>query len=304
MKEVHSQEERLKEINKVGIVTIVGNFALSIGKLLAGIFGHSMAMISDAIHSASDVISTFIVLVGAKISSNKPDKEHNYGHEKFESIATVLLAMVLFATACGLMYTGIKSVISAINNPAEFVKPTIAALVAAVVSILVKEGMYWYTIIYSKRLNSQALKADAWHHRSDALSSIGSFAGILGAMLGVYMLDGIATMLISLLILKVSITIVLEVLKQLTDHAAPEELLAKVVGTINSNDKVLHIDDIKSRISGNVIYVEAEIAVDCTLSLIDAHNVAEEVHNQIEQEFPEIKHITIHVNPHHNGLPV
>ena len=251
---INDKKKALKIINKVAIVTIVVNLVLAVGKFLAGIFGHSTAMISDAVHSSSDVLSTLIVLVGARIAVKNEDKDHNYGHDKFESIASILLAMLLFATALALGWTGIKSIAAAAKG-GGFVKPTLAALIAAIVSIVVKEGMYWYTIYYAKKIDSQALKADAWHHRSDAFSSVAGFVGILGAMLGVYVLEGIATVLIALLIIKVSYDIVKIVLRQLTDHAAPEELVGKIYKTINDDEDVKNVALLKTRISGSIIYV-------------------------------------------------
>ncbi|MCI8912489.1 MAG: cation transporter [Clostridia bacterium] len=294
---INDKKKALKIINKVAIVTIVVNLVLAVGKFLAGIFGHSTAMISDAVHSSSDVLSTLIVLVGARIAVKNEDKDHNYGHDKFESIASILLAMLLFATALALGWTGIKSIAAAAKG-GEFVKPTLAALIAAIVSIVVKEGMYWYTIYYAKKLDSQALKADAWHHRSDAFSSVAGFVGILGAMLGVYVLEGIATVLIALLIIKVSYDIVKIVLRQLTDHAAPEELVGKIYKTINDDEDVKNVDLLKTRISGSIIYVEAEIAVDRELSIVEAHDIAQRVHDKIETTFEEVRHIVIHVNPY------
>lgn len=293
---VNDKTNAVKIINKVAIVTIVVNLVLSIGKFVAGIVGNSTAMVSDAVHSASDVLSTFIVLIGARIAVKSEDRDHNYGHDKFENIASIILAMMLFATALALGYAGIQSIISATKG--EFVKPSYIALVAAIVSIVVKEGMYWYTIYYAKKLDSQALKADAWHHRSDAFSSVASFVGILGAILGALVLEGIATLLIAVLIIKVSYDIVKVVIKQLTDHAAPEELVSKIYKTIDEDEDVKNIDVLKTRISGSIIYVDAEIAVDSSLNIVDAHAIAERVHDKIEQDFKEVRHIAIHVNPY------
>lgn len=293
---VNDKINAVKIINKVAIVTIVVNLILSIGKFVAGIVGNSTAMVSDAVHSASDVLSTFIVLIGARIAVKSEDRDHNYGHDKFENIASIILAMMLFATALALGYAGIQSIISATNG--EFVKPSYIALVAAIVSIVVKEGMYWYTIYYAKKLDSQALKADAWHHRSDAFSSVASFVGILGAILGALVLEGIATLLIAVLIIKVSYDIVKVVIKQLTDHAAPEELVSKIYKTIDEDEDVKNIDVLKTRISGSIIYVDAEIAVDSSLNIVDAHAIAERVHDKIERDFKEVRHIAIHVNPY------
>lgn len=292
---VKDKQNAIKTVNKVAFVTVVVNLLLAVGKFLAGFLGNSTAMISDAVHSSSDVASTIIVLIGARIAIKSEDKDHNYGHDRFESIASIILAMMLFATGLMLCYTGIKNVIDATKG--DFVAPSYVALIAAVVSIIVKEGMYWYTIHYAKRLDSQALKADAWHHRSDAFSSVAGFVGILGAILGVFVLEGIATVLIALLIVKVSYDIVKVVLRQLTDHAAPDDLYSQIYKTINEDDGVKNIDLLKTRISGSIIYVEAEIAVDPTLNIVEAHAIAQRVHDNIESQFEEVRHIVIHVNP-------
>ncbi len=296
---IKDNKSAIRIINKVAIVTIIVNLVLAVGKFLAGIFGNSTAMISDAVHSSSDVLSTLIVLIGARIAVKNEDRDHNYGHDKFESIASILLAMLLFATALGLGYSGIKDIISATKDNGEYVKPTLVALITAIVSIVVKEGMYWYTIFYAKKLDSQALKADAWHHRSDAFSSIAGFVGILGAMLGVYVLEGIATILIALLIVKVSYDIVKIVIRQLTDHAAPDNLVSKIYKTINDDEDVKNVDLLKTRISGSIIYVEAEIAVDSSLNIVEAHDIAQRVHDKIESTYEEVRHIVIHVNPYY-----
>ena len=296
---IKDNKSAIRIINKVAIVTIIVNLVLAVGKFLAGIFGNSTAMISDAVHSSSDVLSTLIVLIGARIAVKNEDRDHNYGHDKFESIASILLAMLLFATALGLGYSGIKDIISATKDNGEYVKPTLVALITAIVSIVVKEGMYWYTIFYAKKLDSQALKADAWHHRSDAFSSIAGFVGILGAMLGVYVLEGIATILIALLIVKVSYDIVKIVIRQLTDHAAPDDLVSKIYKTINDDEDVKNVDLLKTRISGSIIYVEAEIAVDSSLNIVEAHDIAQRVHDKIESTYEEVRHIVIHVNTYY-----
>ena len=175
---------------KVSVITILMNAVLTVFKLLAGIFGKSYALISDAVHSASDVFSTVIVIIGVKISAKKADKNHPFGHERFECVAAILLAVVLFATGVGIGYSGVSNIVT--GEYKNFSVPGIIALVAAAVSIVVKEGMFWYTYIAAKKINSSALKADAWHHRSDALSSIGSLVGVIGGLCGVKILDSIA----------------------------------------------------------------------------------------------------------------
>lgn len=189
--------------NKVSLITIIGNILLSLIKLLAGIIAHSNAMISDAIHSASDVFSTFIVIIGIKLASRKPDKEHPYGHERLECVAAIVLAIVLFVTGLGIGSSAFKNIVS--GNYKELQVPGILALAAAILSILCKEGMYWYTRYYAKKIDSSALMADAWHHRSDAFSSIGALIGIAGARLGLPIMDSIASLVIFLFINKGSI---------------------------------------------------------------------------------------------------
>ena len=179
---VANEEDFQKVANKVSTITIIGNIALSLLKLFAGIVAHSNAMISDAIHSASDVFSTFIVIIGIRLASKKPDKEHPYGHERLECVAAIVLAIVLLITGLGIGIEAFKTILQ--GNSDNIQTPGILALIAAIISIASKEAMYWYTRYHAKRIDSSALMADAWHHRSDALSSIGSFAGVLGARLG------------------------------------------------------------------------------------------------------------------------
>ena len=206
---------------KTSIVTIIINFLLSLFKLSAGIFGASMALISDAIHSASDVFSTIIVLLGVKVSAKKPDKKHPFGHERFECVAAIILAVVLFATGAGIGYAGIETIIS--GEYLNFETPKTIALIAAAVSIVTKEAMFWYTLVAAKKVNSSALKADAWHHRTDALSSIGSLAGVIGAMYGVPILDSIASIIICLMIIIAAVKIFIDAIKKMTDESCDEK---------------------------------------------------------------------------------
>lgn len=281
---------------KVSIITMIINVGLSLFKLFAGIFGHSLAMISDAIHSASDVFSTIIVIIGIKISSKKADKDHEFGHERYECVAAILLAVLLFATGIGIGYNGIMNIVKGTYKTANL--PGVLALSAAIVSIAVKEGMFWYTYLAAKKINSGALKADAWHHRSDALSSIGSLIGIIGAMLGVPILDPIAAIVICLLILKAAIDIFIDAVNKMTDKACDPETEKKIKEYILSCDGVLNVDNLMTRLFGNRIYVIAEIACYGDMSLKSAHSIAEAVHDGVEKNFPLVKHVTVHVNPY------
>jgi len=279
---------------KVSINTIIGNVILSIIKLLAGIFGKSMAMISDSVHSISDVLSTFIVMVGIKISNKVNDDEHQYGHERLECVASIILSCMLFITGILIGYQGIESII----QKKEIATPTLFALIMAIVSILIKECMYWYTRKYAKLINSNALMADAWHHRSDALSSIGSLIGIVGSMLGFKLLDSIASIIICIFILKVAIDIFKDSVNKMVDKACSKETIENYKKIIKKIKGVKRIDLIKSRLFGNKIYLDVEISVDGNLKLVDAHNITHKVHDKLESSDKNIKHCMIHVNPY------
>lgn len=280
---------------KVSRISIIGNIILSGFKLFAGIFAQSAAMISDAVHSMSDVFSTIIVMIGIKLANKKPDKEHPYGHERFECVAAIVLAAVLFATGAGIGWSGIKKAIA--GNYGDLAIPGILALVAAIVSIIVKEAMYWYTRGVAKRINSSALMADAWHHRSDAFSSVGSFAGIFGARLGFPILDPLACIIICLFILKAAIDIFRDAVGKMTDRACDDETIAKMRDLILSQKSVAGIDGLKTRLFGDKIYMDVEIRVDALVRLEEAHLVAQAVHDVIEEQFPKVKHCMVHVNP-------
>lgn len=284
---------------KVSVVTIIINALLSVFKLLAGIFGNSYALISDAIHSASDVFSTIIVIIGVKISAKKADKNHPFGHERYECVAAILLAVVLFATGAGIGYSGINNIVTGEYN--NFAVPGVIALVAAAVSIVTKEAMFWYTYVAAKKVNSSALKADAWHHRSDALSSIGSLIGVIGGLCGVRILDSIACIVICLFILKVAIQIFFDAIKKMTDEACDEKTEKEIEEFIASCEGVRRVDSLLTRMFGNRIYVIVEIACDGNLPLVQAHAIAEAVHRGIEEKFPLVKHVTVHVNPYNEN---
>lgn len=288
--------DMVKTAVKVTVITIIINALLSVFKLLAGIFGKSYALVSDAVHSASDVFSSIIVIIGVKISAKKADKNHPFGHERFECVAAILLAVVLFATGVGIGYSGVTNIVS--GDYKNFSVPGIIALVAAIASIVVKEGMFWFTYIPAKRINSSALKADAWHHRSDALSSIGSLVGVIGGLCGVKILDSVACIVICLFILKAAVDIFFDAIKKMTDEACDEKTQNQIRDFILSCEGVKHVDGLLTRMFGNRIYVIAEIACERELPLYQAHEIAETVHNGIEEQFPLVKHVTVHVNPY------
>ena len=277
--------------------SIYGNLLISIAKFLAGVIGHSSAMISDAIHSASDVFSTIVVMIGVKIGGKESDKNHQYGHERLESVASLILALTLAVTGCGIGYGGLKTIIA--GSEGAFIQvPTALPLAAAILSIVAKEGMYWYTMRAAVQINSGALKADAWHHRSDALSSVGSLVGIGGAMLGYPILDPIASVIICVFILKAAFDIFRDAIGKMTDEACDDRMVEAVKALVLRQQGVLALDDIKTRMFGNKAYVDIEISVDGNLLLKEAHNIAEKVHDEVEHNFPEVKHCMVHVNPY------
>lgn len=280
---------------RVSFVTIVGNVVLAVFKFLAGIIASSSAMVSDAVHSFSDVFSTIIVIIGVKISSRESDASHRYGHERMECMASMGLAAVLFATSLGIGYSGLTKIIS--SDYSSLATPGLLALIAAIVSIVIKELMYHYTMHTAKKINSSSLKADAWHHRSDALSSVASLIGIGGAMMGVKILDPIVSIIICLVIVKAAFDILKESIDKLVDKSCDEETIKKMEETVLSIDGVLDLDDIKTRLFSNKIYVDIEICADGDLTLWNAHEIAENVHDKIEEDFKDVKHCMVHVNP-------
>lgn len=281
---------------RVSKVTIVGNVVLSAFKLAAGILGRSAAMVSDAVHSLSDVFSTVIVMIGIRMANKEADKEHPYGHERFECVAAIILAVILLATGFGIGYGGVRTILA--GNFDAIAIPGRLALVAAVVSIVSKEAMYWYTRSAAKRINSGALMADAWHHRSDALSSIGSFVGIFGARIGFPVLDSVACLVICVFIVKAAVDIFRDAIGKMTDKACDNETEEKISSVILEQKEVLGIDQLKTRLFGDKIYVDVEIGVDADVSLHESHEIAHRVHDAIEQEFVQVKHCMVHINPH------
>lgn len=280
----------------VTLISIWGNLILSAFKLFAGIKSHSDAMISDAIHSASDVFSSFVIIIGVKLSTKASDKEHPYGHERFECVAAILLSIVLLLTGLGIGFGAGKTIIT--NRYISRELPGTLALVAAIVSIICKEAMFRYTKYYALYFDSSALMADAWHHRSDALSSIGAFIGIFGANHGLPILDPLASLIICFFIVKAGIDIFSDAVKKMVDHASDDATEKNIYEFILKQEGVLAIDSLLTRIFGNKINVDVEICADSHLSLKDAHEMAQTIHDSIQEQFPKVKYITILVNPY------
>lgn len=279
---------------RVSLVSIGLNALLSVFKLLAGILAHSGAMISDAVHSASDVLSSVIVIVGVRLSAREADREHPYGHERFECVAAIVLAVILLVTG---LFIGRGAVESIVSHEEGGTVPGVLALAAALVSIVSKEAMFWYTRHYARKVDSGALMAEAWHHRSDALSSVGALVGIAGARLGFPVLDPVASLVICVFIGKAAWDIFRDAVDRMVDHACSEELETDIRNCAAGQKGVRGVDRIQTRVFGSRVYVDIEIRADGSLSLTEGHAIAERVHDAIEESFPKVKHIMVHVNP-------
>lgn len=292
---MNKKNKYFKTATSVSIITIIINIILAAFKLFAGIFAHSGAMISDAVHSVSDVFSTIIVMIGMKISSKKPDKTHPYGHDRLECVASILLSVILFITGCSIGVEAVKNLF--IKKNTEILVPGMLALFSALLSIIIKEAMYWYTRFYAKKINSGAMMADAWHHRSDALSSVGALIGVAGARLGFSKMDALASLVIFFFIAKASYDIFKDAIHKIVDHACDDETQCKIYDCIVENEFVLGVDVLKTRVFANHIYVDVEISADPSSTLEEAHKIAQAVHDKIEECFKNVRHVMVHVNP-------
>ncbi len=290
-----------KTIRRVTYVGIFGNILLVAFKLYAGLAGKSEAMVSDAVHSLSDVFATFVAYIGIRVSRKEADREHPYGHDRFECLASLVLGLILLGTGVGIGAGGVRSILA--GNSSSLEAPGVIALIAAVVSIVTKESMFRYTRHYAIKLNSSAFMADAWHHRSDAFSSIGSLIGIAGALLGFPVMDAIACVIICLFILKVAFDILKDAISKMLDTSCGMEWDSEMTAFILSLPGVEKVDLLQSRKFGDKIYLDVEISVDGSLPLREAHEIADSVHDTVEAKHPEIKHIMIHENPSQQETP-
>lgn len=279
---------------RVSRVSIAVNLLLSALKLAAGIIAHSGAMVSDALHSLSDVFSSFVVIIGVKLSAKDSDREHPYGHERVECVAAIVLAMVLLVTG---LLIGISGVRKIAFGAQDLQAPGLLALAAALLSILVKELLFRYTRLFARRLDSSALMAEAWHHRSDALSSVGALIGIGGALLGLPVLDPLSSVVICVFIGKAAFDIFRDAIDKMIDRSCDEATEEAIRACALRNAQVRRVDLLMTRQFGSRVYIEMEIAVDGSLTLAEAHTAAEAVHDEIEAAFPKVKHIMIHINP-------
>lgn len=291
-----NNSENEKTVYIISTVSIILNLFLAVIKLTGGIIGNSYAVISDAANSASDVFYSLIVIIGVKISTKKADSSHQFGHERFECVAAILLSFVLLVTGAGIGYTGISNIATGAYK--EFDPPTAFALIVTCISVVTKLIMFAYTFSFAKRINSSALKADAFNHASDVLSSLAVIAGIVGAMFGLLILDSVASILVSLLIIKAAVEVFMESIRKMTDQSCDENTENEIRECISEDAGVIRVDALMTRLFGNRIFVIAEIACDKDLSLTQAHEIAERVHRAVENNFPLVKHVTVHVNPY------
>ena len=290
---------REKEIFRITWIGSIVNFLLLIVKFLAGIIGHSAAMVADAVHSLSDFVTDIIVILFVRISGKPEDEGHDYGHGKYETLATAIIGIILFFVGVGILVNGTTSVIDTLNGK-PLAPPSILALIVAGLSIITKEALYQYTVIKGEHLNSQALTANAWHHRSDAFSSIGTLAGIGGAIcLGEKwrVLDPIAAIVVSLFIIKVSIKLLKPCVDELLERSLPAETENKILDIILSFSEVSSPHHLRTRRIGNNIAIEVHIRMDGNISLLDAHTLASKIEQRLKAEFGEKTHIGIHMEP-------
>ncbi len=291
-------KERIPEKTaiRVAVITIFVNLFLAAIKLVGGLVGNSSALVSDAINSCFDVISGIIVIIGVAIASKPSDASHPYGHERFECIASIVLAAIIFASGALVGYDGIKSLFTGEYQNAP--TPETLALIAAAVSIAFKELMFWYTRAEAKKINSVSLKAAAVDHRADAVSSFGALVGVGATLIfGMKIFDVIASIIVCAFIVKTAISIFIECIDELTDKSCSEKKEEELRKIILSIDGVLTVDNLKTRMFGNKLYVDVEIGADENLRLKESHAIAEATHRAIEGSDSRIKHCMVHVNP-------
>lgn len=290
---------REKEIYKLTLCGSLVNFLLLVFKFVAGFVGNSAAMIADAVHSLSDFITDIIVILFVRVSSMPKDENHHYGHGKYETLATAIIGVVLFAVGVGILVNAVEAIIDFFHGK-ELAAPNIWALGAAAVSIVFKEALYQYTVYKGKNLNSNAVMANAWHHRSDALSSIGTLLGISGAMfLGEKwrVLDPIAAFLVSIFILKVAIELTKASLEELLEKSLPKKTQEKILNIIHSFPEVKSPHNLRTRHIGSNIAIEFHIRMDGNLSLNEVHEITKRMENALKAEFGPLTHIGIHMEP-------
>ena len=291
--------ERNKEIYKVTMVGGMVNVILLLFKFVAGIVGHSAAMVADAVHSLSDFVTDVIVIVFVHISGKPKDKSHDYGHGKYETLAMTIIGVALLAVAIGIVYGGVTKIIDWVGGE-QLEAPGMLALWAALLSVVLKEGVYHYSMVKARELQSQAVEANAWHHRSDALSSIGTAIGIGGAIfLGQRwtVLDPVASVIVGLFIIKVAVFLLRDGIGDLMEQSLPDEVEAEILQLAGSVEGVCEPHDLCTRRIGNHYAIELHILMDGHITLCEAHDKASEVEDLLRQHYGNETHISVHVEP-------
>ena len=294
--------ERNQEIYQVTLVGGVVNVVLLLFKFVAGIVGHSAAMVADAVHSLSDFVTDVIVLVFVHISSKPKDKSHDYGHGKYETLAMTLIGVALLIVAIGIIYHGAMKIVAWLNGE-QLEAPGTLALWAALLSVLLKEGVYQYSMVKARQLNSQVVEANAWHHRSDALSSVGTAIGIGGAIfLGQRwtVLDPIASLVVGAFIVKVAVDLLHRGIDDLMEHSLPEDVEEEILRIVGELKGVVDPHDLRTRKIGNHYAIELHILMDGDITLREAHNKASEVEDLLRARYGENTHVAVHVEPQEN----
>ncbi|MBU5483608.1 cation diffusion facilitator family transporter [Clostridium sp. MSJ-11] len=284
--------DNVKVGTRASWISIGINLVLSLLKLAGAILGKSTAMLADTVHSLADIVTTLVVIIGLKISNKDADENHPYGHEKFESIFTKIISLLLIFTGVSIGYKGVvDSIRGNLSSPGKI------ALIAAATSIIVKECLYWYTLMIARKIKSTSMEADAWHHRSDAISSIATFIGILGARMGFKILDPIAAILVCIIIVKVGVEYYLKAVKELVDHTASNDIIDRIKELSSDIEGVIKVNSLKTRIFGNKVYADVGICVDKNISIEEGHKIAETVHTTIENNIENIKHCSVYIIP-------
>ncbi len=291
---------RVKEARKVTWVGFAVNMVLTVLKIIAGFLGKSTAMIADGIHSLSDFITDLFVIVFIGISGKEKDEDHRYGHGKYETFATLLISLALIFVGIGIFWSGLSKIIQVING-GVLEQPTYLALFAAIISIIFKEALFWYTKIAGDRINSSAVIANAWHHRSDAFSSIGTALGISGAIfLGEAwrILDPIAGVIVSFFILKVAFELGMPSIHELLERSLPQETEKSIIDVIESHPDVIFQHNLKTRKIGNIFAIDVHIKLDKDISFVKSHDIATEIEVSLREKFGEKTVTNIHTEPY------
>ncbi len=295
--DVNQLKKEAKIIKKTMVWTMGLNAFLLVMKIIAGIFGKSTAIISDAVNSGGDVATAFFVMIAGKYSRKDVDNDHQYGHEKYESMVSVFLGVALILSAIEIAKVAIKTIYDYVRFDVPIEKPTYIALIAAVLTIVIKEMMYRFTIRNAIKANAPSLKAMAWDHRGDQLSALGVVIGVGGSMLGVVVLEPVASLVICTFILILAFRIIKTGISQVVDQAADNDTVDQIKKIINQQDGILCLDDLKTRIFGAKLYVDIEISLDPNMTLVQSHSIAEKLHDDIEKQIQNVKHCMVHVNP-------